>query len=279
MPGTSSLVGAMPQPLAAGVAEQAIVDPLISGLVDFVAFWIKSTLDARLANHTGINNNAIPDHHRFTFDPMSPQGHSVRIPVPALYLWWSGASTRIEWSTIYDLRQRELSMMWICEELPGIEQTTKRAGMLSAVDAALMKAGSRQRHPDYTPTLGGKAIAKAAPGMPLYQALGELGSMSLQYNGGQLVRIGIDDENTDPGLPPARRRSGRDFPALLGVWLVREKVLSDELAALAYPVGDRMPDIAMAINASDGESEQTAPFMDRILGAPDGSNVIAKDDD
>lgn len=285
MASQASNVGALPLPVAAGVANARLADPMVDALLDYVAFWIKDSLDAQLAQQTGFSSDAVPVGHRFPFDPMHPQGVTVEIPAPALFLWWAGQSSRIEWTTVHDVRQRELHMMYVAEELPNQERTIRRAGLLGAVDAAMFKAGQRRLHPSYTPTQYGEIVAGAAAGMSVTQAIADLGAASAEYTGGQVVRVGVNDDDMNPALPPGERDSGRDFPALLGVWLVREKVLAETLdgslpfAGTEGAGGDAMPDLLFNISAGDGESEQVAPFMDRVLGAPDGSKVICEDDE
>lgn len=277
MPSQASNVGAFPIPVTVGSKDDALSDPAVDALLDYVAFWIKDALDGQLARQTVYKNDAVPTGNRFPFNPMHPQGVTVRMPAPALFLWWSGASTRIEWTTTYDVRQRELHMMYVVDEMPNRERVVRRAGLLSAVDAAMFKAGDRMLHPSYTPTQLGRTIAGAAAGMPWSQAIAALGSLSAEYTGGQVVRIGINDEDVRANTPPVERESAQDFPALLGVWLVREKVLPETMdgslpfAGSGGTGGDATPDLTFTINASDGESQEVAPFNTRTLGAPDGS--------
>lgn len=263
MPSEASAVGALVLPVPAAVAGSQFTDPVLETLLDFAAFYIRDALNVRLATiapvgHTSIAD-AVPVANRFEFDPLEPRGHVVKLTVPALYLYWLGDSKVKEWTTIHTYRVRELHMLYVFPELPGIDQMVERYGLMNAVDSAMHKMTKRQMHDSYTPP-------GSAAGMNVSQALAARGVVDWKYLGGRKGRFGIDEG------PLAERRaakkSGRDFPALKGSFEVWERVLGMDLVDPT----DVTPDIAVSV--SGGEGADVVELFDSVLSAPDGSGEL-----
>ena len=262
MPSETSSVGAIELPVAAGDVGQAVDDPLVNALLDFASFYIKNALDSKLQNilPSGTMGDAVPTKNRFNFNPMEPQGIKVKLPVPALFVWWQGGSQVYEQTTIYCYRQRPLEIMYVFPELPQQTEVARRAGLLSCVDAAMHKMSKRQIHTSYS-------YGTNPAGMGIDQALAPLDVISWEYVGGQVGRFGIDE-----GVGAERRvkkKSGRDYPALRGRFMVYERVQEMTLEDPA----DVLHDSNFAISAA-GEGSTPTFIMDRTLTAPDGTEEL-----
>lgn len=262
MPSETSAVGPLVVPVAATPVGTNFADPFVDTLLDFSAFYLKNALDTRLASirPPGTVSDAVPVTNRFTFDPLEPRGINKHMPLPALFVFWTGESRRVEFTQLYTYRVRDIDLLYVYEELPSLSSLEERRGWSNAVDAALHKMGERQRHDVYSPPDG-------SPGMTLYQALAPLGVVKWEYMGGKPGRFGIDEG------PLAERRaartSGRDWPAVKGrfeVWeRVQQRTLDDPL--------DVMTDMQLTINGGS-ESDQTVLVMERIMPAPDGTEEL-----
>lgn len=262
MPSQTSSVGGLTIPVPAEPVGTKFADPAVEYILDFASFFIKDALDARLATirPAGLTVDAVPVQNRFTFDPMEPQGVNKKLPLPCLFVYWTGKSERIIHSSLLQYRKRTLGLMYAYEELPSFASLDERRGWSNAVDAALHKMSERQLHPDYTPPGG-------SPGMSLYQALAPLGVICWKYLGGQSGRFGIDQGPN--AARAAKKRSGRDWPAVMGMFEVTERIQQETMV----DPDDVTTDIAMGIYGGS-ESDQTQKIMDRFLPAPDGTEEL-----
>jgi hypothetical protein len=237
----SDIGGALTLPIPAGTPGQRLADPAIDALLEWCAHWLTESLDARLANLVGTSATALPTANRFAFDPLDPRGHHVRLPIPALFIWWTGRS-RIERLTIVkEYRYRELSALYVFDDLPQLAEHERRAGLMAAVDAAFHKASEARLHTDYGT---GDTFT--------FQTAGDLDSLSYEYLGGEQGRFTLDNDKDCT------------FPCLRGAFAVRELIGPDEST-------EDLIDASLSIDASDGSTSETIHYMDRELEGPDGS--------
>jgi len=257
MPVDDGAVGGIQIPVAAGVEGERWTDPAVDALLDFAAFYIKDAIDDKLARLTGTGHDAVPADNRFPFDPLTPRGHQIKLPRPALYVWWEGTSTVEQQTTIYDVRSRPIQFMYVYDELPHYDEMVRRAGMMSAIDAAMAQMSMRQVHADF-------GHSGDPSGTWINYTVADPNFMGWAWQGGFPGRFGIDEG------PRAERRfakkSGRDYPALKGSWLLQERVAAQTLV----DPDDMTGDVEVNIWASDGESTDTMDFLDGVLQAPDG---------
>lgn len=261
MPTPDGVVGALQLPVAAGTSKQKLNDPMVDALLDYAAFYIKWAIDSRLANLTGTSADAVPTANRHTFDPLEPRGIEVKLPKPALFVWWGGRSTWSEQTQLYAIRTRLIEMMYVFDELPHKAEMVRRSGLMNAVDAAMFQMAARQQRNDF-------ATGSSPNGTWINTTLGDPNILSWEWEGGMMGRFGIDE-----GPRAERRRartSGRDWPALKGRWRVEERVA---LQTLVIP-DDLNTDATVTINGSDGETTETVEIMQRVLPAPDGSEQL-----
>lgn len=215
-------VGPIALPLAAGSASDAITDPIVEGIADFLGWMLRHDLDDKLATLTGTSATAVPVANVFTFDPMHPRGHSVRRPVPALYVWWDGTVEPWRVSILRSGMKRTIHALYVFEEPPKRDAMELRRGLFATVNATLARAADQGGHPNY-------AYNGTPNGTLLRHAIGNL-TWDWSYMGGQegaVRRIGVDDPDTT-ATPRRERRSGQDFPAFMARFQTEELVQPNE---------------------------------------------------
>jgi hypothetical protein len=264
VPSQTTTIGPLTLPIPAGDMGSRIADPAIDGLLDFLAFFIKNTLDAKLAVLQQTSSDACPTANRYPWDPTSPRAPRVKVRIPALFMWWDGNSTTIEYTRIYKLRRRELGLLYVFDELSTTTTLDQHDGLLSAVDGALVKASDRGYHPLYG--------YDAAPlGTPIRVSLGGLDSFMFDVTSRTVGRFGIDT-SSGGGRSSKRDRgnseAGRDYPALRATVVVHERVGQDVLEDPA----DVDRDTVVTIRASDGQTGETVTILEGLVPMSDGTD-------
>lgn len=248
-----STVGALALPLEPGAQLSPLVDPVVDGLLDFLAFSLREALNPKLARLSPTSADACPPANRHAYEPRT---HWVRNAKPALYLWWGGKSSVGAYSTVYDTRERELSLFYVWEEVVAPSGQDARAGLMAAADAALARASSLRMHPDY-------GYRGAPPGTPLAASLARLGLVGWAYRGGQ---VGI--MSPSPGDLRNASAEGaivRFFPALQATVAVSEKILGYE--DTAAPVVDPWP-VTLGVHPGPEDADPALPEpLDVLAGA------------
>lgn len=207
-----SKVGGLTLPITAEQSGEQLADPMVKELLARSAHAIRLDLTNRFRNirPVGSITDPVPPDNMFPFNPMEPRGIKVKLPLPALFIWWEGDSRWKDWSQLKWLRERDLHLMYVFTEPPQIEALTERVGVLNAVDACLFKMSQRRVYPTYednrtaADVIGGRCAA------------------SWQWMGGRMGRFGIDEGPNAERR--AKKRSGRDWPALKGRFMVKELV-------------------------------------------------------
>jgi hypothetical protein len=248
-------VGALTLPVpVASPTTAKLTDPVVEAILDYLAWSLNTDLSMRLAQLTGTSTTAVPTANRFTFDPFEPRGHSVRRPVPALFVWWDGTSTPYPFSQLHNGRQRTISVMYIFDELPALAEMDRRSGLMAAVEASVVKALDRRHHPSYS-------YNSMPLGTPIDESVGDAHQWDVAYLGGQgIQRVGIDDTSTTPALD---RPSGRHYPAFVALLRVRE---------LVQPVQPSAPDGELHDSLFTIKNDGVT-IMERVLEAPDGQGA------
>jgi len=255
---TTGLVGGNTLPVDAGVLNTDIGDIAVDGILDYLAFWIKNSLDSKIANMQAspTEADACPSANRFNYDPEDGGGGIyARNPTPALYVWWDGNSQFLKKTTLWTHVQREIHAMYIYDEivLPG--DSGARHGLLPIVNATFAKAAERGYHPSYG--YNGDPV-----GTPIYVSL-SLANLGLIYMGGSpgvLWEVPGKGTNTMGGIQ-------RGFPALKAKFLIEERIEQDIPSD-----SDALIDASLSINANDGFDSETIPYVDRELEGPDGAD-------
>ena len=262
MPSEASAVGALQLPVASATAGTALPDPVLDGLIDFAAWYIKNALDTRLATvkPAGLITDACPTTNRYAFNPTDPEGVEIRLFLPAMFMWWTGKSKLVDFTTMHSFRVRTVGLLYVYEELPNITSKVERVAWGNVVDAALWKMSYRTRHASYTPSGG-------APGMPLSQALADLGVIDWKFLGSEHGRFGIGEGPS--AAKRSKKTSGRDHPAVKGDFEVWERI---EAETNVDP-DDVLADGLMTFNVN-GEGDGAVELMQRVFDAPDGSEDL-----
>jgi hypothetical protein len=261
---SASAVGALSLPLAAGTTNSAIADPLISGLLSYLAYCLGAALDTKLANLHGTSSQAVPAANRFPWDPA---GYCVRgredgapNPFPALYVWRQGAGKREAYSTVLTMRRVTVAALYVFDELVLPGALEDRFGLRSAVDAVFHSAASNGFHPSY-------GHDGAPPGTPIRVSL-QLAGQGLNYEGGTEGLMA-----PVPGQSQAMGRSDdghvvRAYPTLMGTFTAWEMI------GQYQPVDptNATPGLTATVSTNGtGDDADGLTLLSRILPAPDGS--------
>ncbi len=268
MPTAVNAVGRLQLPLDAGVINTQIDDPVVTGILDYLAFWLRASLNTKLANLEGTSADAVPVINRFPWDPRSyfvrGRQDGAATPFPALYCWWNGKSSFAPRASLTEMRQRPIGFAWIFDELELPGALEDRHGLLAAADAAVSSALSLRYHPAYG--VGDGRVGSCVP-----VELGLTGP-GWRYDGGTPTMMAAIPGS---GAANSGLASGRDtghvnraYPALHGTIQVWEKV------GQFFPAdpGDVLQEVqtTIATNA-EGSTDDAADIFERYLEAPDGT--------
>lgn len=248
-------VGAQVIPVPAG-AEVRVLDPLVEGLLDYLAWWIVWGFGAqgvrqRPTGATAITN-VLPTANRFPYDPRDTW---LRDPRPALYLWWPNRQqSRVRrFSATQDVRERQLRLMYALAEVQHPDGARVYSGLVQAIEAIVIQAASDGYHPEY-------GYSGAPAGTPIADSLAPLGMVGWEYVGGAPDFIAVKPVEAARAVGgPAGGHIHRGFPVYLGVLRVLERI---ELYATP---SEQMPDVATTLT-HDGVT-----VVEGYLPGPDGS--------
>jgi hypothetical protein len=276
--GTANLVGPLNLPVPAGAPLSAVDDPTISGLMDYIAFWIRTSLNAKLASlqtgrldGVGTITDAVPTANRFPWDPAA---HFVRgeadgapRPFPALYCWWQGKGARVPYSILKTLRRRDVGVCWVFEEITLPGALIDRHGLRAAVDAAIHSAIDLGYHPEYG--------HNGAPlGTPIAVSL-QLCGFGVRYESGA---SGLMAPIPGQGAANAGLSSGRadghivrGYPSTMVTLQIWEEIMPFQPVDPA-DVG-RAITLTLSTNDEGGVTD-AVDVLERFLSAPDGTEEI-----
>lgn len=258
-----STVATQALPVPTGDVDSVIDDPTVVGLLDFAGYMIKWALDSRLAQLHGPTSgaavtDACPVANRY---PFNPETTHVRLPKPALFMWWDGTSQTTQWTMIYGRRVRQIKALYMFAEtvLPGGMRA--RNGIPAIVDAVFAKIANERWHPSY-------GYDGDPAGTPIVQSLD---LMDLGYNGGTAGMMFEVPGNTtvaDQGKTGGQIQRG--FPALTGTFTVWERVGVSTPEVPGDVQGDTLTTIAVN---EQGDTADTVTIKEGYLPAADGSET------
>lgn len=252
MPIETSAVGSLTLPVETGGALSEFEDPTLLGLLSFLGFYLKDSLDDKLAELTPTSADACPEANRHPFDPESTY---VRLGLPALYAWPLN-SKRVQQTMTYEALEREIKVMYIFEELVKPIGMRARHGLLGAVDRIFAKASERGRHEDY-------AYGADALGTPIARSLNWV---SWEFVGAeQGFASAIPGSSSRAASGSVDSQVQRGYPSLVATFKVVERI---EPQTLVDPE-ERLGDSTLVIETGD-EPEDTFEFLERILPPNDG---------
>lgn len=230
MPSPDTTFGGLPLPVPAGAASDSFPDPACDALLDYLGFWLREMLNAKLASMGGARParpgqpsedpaNACPVANVYAFDPMLGEVWR-RNPKPAIYIWWNGQSKSTQKTIVYKLRERQLALLWVFVEVNSPEGDGKRYGTLAGVDAVIERAIDRGSHPSY-------GYDGATPGTPIWRSMGVDEIKIVDMVPGKLAPIPAGGERRDAAVGQVINY----YPAVRGTIVVSERVPADSLGA------------------------------------------------
>lgn len=269
MPTVDTFVGNLEVPVPAGDTDAGIPDPTVDGLLPYLAFWTQYTLNAKLATMTAPPvPDACPPANQYA---RNPSKLVARFNRPALFLWWNGKSVVKPFTTIKDVRTRDLNALYVFDRIAsdttaGADAIDRYRGLISTVEAAWVRAISRRAHPGYAPP-GAPGGGNWPAGTPIAIALG---LNDLNYLGGtegwlaEFPTASARESAVQTG--PTRLKRGltqgmlQGYPSLLGVFRVVEEVGVDQ----AVPADTAAELFLMPSVGTDPTN--TLPLDDRFFG-------------
>lgn len=234
-------VGSQKLQVEAGPSLSNFEDKVLLGLMDYLGFWIKHSLDAKLRVQSPTSPDALPTANRFPWDPAS---YFVQNRFPALYCWSQGPGTMTQFTTLKWSRRREISLTYLFDELVGAGGLTARHGLIPFAEAAVMYGMQQGMHPDYS--FDGDAL-----GTPIWDTLGLNECRLISTEEGHMAPVPDIDARSNQG-------SGhvvRFYPALMIKLYVVETLEDIPDITSATPLADGNLDVYLSYStASDGSS-------------------------
>lgn len=268
MPSVDSSVGLVPLPTPAGAQDAPFADATETALLDYCAFWIKWSLDQKIATMTfpGIDagRDMVPAANRYT---QAPNSLLMARKLPALFLWWDGKSTKQRISTVKTCRERDFTLLYVFERLINIDQLNTYSGLTATIGAALSRAFDRLAHPAYA--LAGSGFA---PGTDIRIMFNLRGVEYLGDQDGFLKELPQQSSRTvataaNHSTSSAQGGIQKGYPSLSAKIRVWELIGQDSLSDPA----DATKDMKISINV--GDPANPLPYMQRVLQQPDGSQI------
>lgn len=259
-----SVVATQSLPVPTGTADGYLHDPTVVGLLDFAGYMIKWALDTRMAQLHGPTNGAViadacPTANRY---PYNPETTHVRLPKPALFMWWDGPSRVTQWTTIYARRERQIKALYMFAETVLPAGMKARNGIPAVVDAVFAKIANERRHPLY-------GYDGAPAGTTILQSLD---LMHILYDGGvQGMMFEVPGNTTVADQGKTGGQVQRGYPALTGTFTVWERV---GVSTMEDP-GDVAGDVLASLETNEqGDVDDTLPFREAYLPGADGSETL-----
>lgn len=260
MPTQTSLIGSNTLPVPAGTLDSDLSDLTEDGLLDYLAFWIKNTLDTKLANMTAdpTVTDSVPTANRFTYNPLDGQIW-VRNSTPALYVWWDGEAKDVQATLSYRHVVRTLKAFYVFNELDFPGERSYHCGLSGLVALSFFKAAERGRHPSYGhgSDAAGTPIAKSLNWVQWWCTGATDGTQWMVPGGSNAGGIGIGEGAEQRG-----------FPFTVGTFEIVERIDQDQLV---FP-DDVLGDADIAIDTGD-TVQDTFTILNRIAPPPDGSAI------
>lgn len=254
----SGFVGPNLLPVSAGSLNSDLQDTSAAGLADYLRFWIRDSLNTKLTNIMGTSADAVPSANVHLYNP-GAGGVWVRNALPSLYVWFSDRAQAVQATLVYRHVQRELSCLWIFDELVAPGDDDARSGISAIVAQTFLKAAERGRHESY-------AYGSDPLGMPIWRSLSWI-NFECQQAMPEILWNVPGGSSTGTGRGDGAIQRG--FPAVRAKFQIVERIYEDQVSDT-----DSLIDASLAIHASDGEDSQTMDFMDRELTGPDGSEEL-----
>lgn len=266
-------VGSETIPLQTVSANAPHRDPTLVGLLDYLGFWIKTSLDTRLSEFQGPNDSSIisdacPTGHRFPWNHNGtfarPQkvddAGTMSVPLPGLWAWVTSETATDEGATLLceAVLSRVVRVDYIFPELQLPDGINARSGLINSIGRTIALALDQGRHASY-------GYGSDADGTPICQSLRLLGA---RFVSGEPKGIITRPTSSTAGAQGHARSDGavqRFFPVYEATIHVLERV---DPRAVVLP-DDRLIEGTLTIAQGD-DATDALDVLDRILSpAPD----------
>jgi hypothetical protein len=252
MPTNASSVGPLDIPIPEVGGYVGFADPVAVGFADYFAFWIRYGINEKFRDSTTSIEYVLPEANVFPYDPTE---NWVRNDIPALYVWWSGESRRVERTITQAMRVRNFRIFYVAKEVKRPKGARVFSGMAAAVDAIMFQACEQGFHYDY-------GYNGATPGTPI--------QTSLKLRGWVYERGKEDFVQKIPNVAAAAggQAGGHvisGFPVFMGTMSVSEDISTSEGLTSA----DQSTEIAFNARINDpADTREPVTVLERYLISP-----------
>jgi hypothetical protein len=241
----------------------AIKSPVAVALLDFLAYYLNTSLNPQMAllypalATAHPSRTVVPLSKRFAFDPKDTWPQLLGEPgahTPLLFLWWAGSRSQ-PWSMLKDRVVSTYEFMWIGPQRQDPKGTAMVAGIEEHVDNVIRLAADRGWHPDYS-------YNSAPLGEPVHITLGFQGWAVADSSPGQMRPS------------PGSRRAGTEGAQIHHYPAVKAKIQAWKVVEQGTPQdpGDALGDSTFAIRTNGyGGIDDVVDFAEANLPGPDGS--------
>lgn len=244
-------------PVPAGSPLEDLKDASATGLGDYLRFWLRDSLNAKLAQLVGTSSDACPSDSVFDYNPESGSIW-VRNETPALYVWSDGASTDVQSTLVYRHVQRDLYALYVFDELVYPGDAGARSGLPAIVAQTFFKSAERGRHPSY-------GYGSDAVGTPIARSLSWVQWWCTQCVPGILWEI-PGGSGTAGGIGPGEGQIQRGHPCVKARFRIEERIDGDTFVIPDDVLGDS----PLAIDTGPNTTDVTN-ILNRVLIPPDGA--------
>lgn len=267
MPTNTTGVGPLVLPVPTTGANSDLDDPTLVGLLAYLGFWVRLTLNDKLAEQggptvAGAIADACPSSHLFPFDHQGtfvrPLPGETAAPLPGLWAWDESSESTTEYATLlYEVVKRTITVQYIFPELTSPKGVVGRNGVLAAVMRTFAKAAEWGKHPTFGHD--GDVV-----GTPIQNSCG--------WRYWQFKSAKQTTAASVPGSASSSQSSQRAagaekrfFPSLLATFEVWEQIGLQEPDAADDAIDG---DLGIQI-VDDSISDDALPLMERVLDPDD----------
>lgn len=264
MPSNNTTVGPQSLPVAAGAANAALDDTTLVGLLDYLGFWLRTSLNSKLAQQGGPTTSsaitdACPTTNLFAWNHMGTfvrKNADEALPLPGLWAWEESQETTSEYATLlYEVVRREIRVQYIFPEVMIPKGYNARDGLIPTVARVFAKAAERGKHSAY-------GYGSDADGTPIWESCSW---RFWQYRGGRFEAASmLPGQTSSAASQRAQGAEKRFFPSFVATFWIWERIGLQEAEAT-----DAIADGSMTIQIASDDNETGLDLMERVLESSD----------
>jgi len=256
---SSTTVGGRAIPVEAGAADSSFDDPIILGLLSYLAHWLNYALNPQLAVMTGVPDEAVPTGAIYPYEPGST---FVRNTFPGLYVFDGGGESVERWTVLQSKLSREIHAVYIFGERQVPLGLPPTHGVIPRVGATFAVAAQHDKHDSWTygSTVPAGSSLSTVLGLESWEYLGGQSGMLWPVPSGQApLRPNMSGRATD-----GTAKLG--YPSFFGRFRVTELI-----GVRTLTEADLLQDVPVTIHHGPGEGTEV---LDRTFGSRDGSEEL-----